>query len=131
LPGTKVILMGVERIRSLAESLVAGGMKPNTPVGMVRWGTTGRQQSIEGTLATIADIVAAKDFKAPAVTIIGGVVKLRGLGRKAQQIGVDQRVIYHHVSAPEQLRPAHREQTGIARSCAHEIHCSAFHPRAA
>ncbi len=78
LPGTKVILMGVERIRSLAESLVAGGMKPGTPVGMVRWGTTGRQQSIEGTLANIADIVAKKDFKAPAVTIIGDVVKLRG-----------------------------------------------------
>ena len=76
-PGTKVILMGVERIRSLAASLVAGGMPGITPVGMVRWGTTGRQQSIEGTLATIADIVAEKNFKAPAVTIIGGVVKLR------------------------------------------------------
>src|SRR5688572_6541672 len=77
LAGTKVILMGVERIRSLAESLVAGGMKPTTPVGMVRWGTTGRQQSIEGTLANIADVVAEKDFKAPAVTIIGDVVTLR------------------------------------------------------
>ena len=45
---------------------------------MVRWGTTGRQQSIEGTLANIADIVAEKQFKAPAVTVIGGVVNLRG-----------------------------------------------------
>ena len=44
----------------------------------MRWGTTGRQQSIEGTLANIADVVAAKDFKAPAVTVIGDVVKLRG-----------------------------------------------------
>ena len=77
LPGTKVILMGVQRIRSFAESLMAGGMNPNTPVGMVRWGTTGRQQSIEGTLANIADVVAEKNFKAPAVTIIGDVVKLR------------------------------------------------------
>ena len=76
-PGTKVILMGVERIRSIAQSLVAGGMPDSTPVGMVRWGTTGRQQSIEGTLATIADVVAETNFKAPAVTIIGGVVKLR------------------------------------------------------
>jgi uroporphyrinogen III methyltransferase/synthase len=78
MPGTKVVLMGVERIRELAASLVAGGMAPNTPVGMVRWGTTGRQQSIEGTLATIADLVVAKNFKAPAVTVIGDVVKLRG-----------------------------------------------------
>ena len=76
-PGTKVILMGVERIRELSAALMNGGMAANTPVGMVRWGTTGRQQSIEGTLATIADVVAEKNFKAPAVTIIGGVVSLR------------------------------------------------------
>src|SRR5205823_10153649 len=77
MPGTKVVLMGVERIRQLAESLVAGGMEASTPVGMVRWGTTGRQRSIEGTLANIADVVVKENFKAPAVTIIGGVVKLR------------------------------------------------------
>src|SRR6266545_4925971 len=78
LPGTKVVLMGVERIRQISESLVAHGMDQSTPVGMVRWGTTGRQQSIQGTLGTIADIVAEKKFSAPAVTVIGGVVSLRG-----------------------------------------------------
>jgi len=76
-PGTKVVLMGVERIRQIADALVAHGMDKSTPVGMVRWGTTGRQQSIEGTLGTIAGVVAEKKFTAPAVTIIGGVVKLR------------------------------------------------------
>jgi uroporphyrinogen III methyltransferase/synthase len=44
---------------------------------MVRWGTTGRQQSIEGTLTNIADVVEKSQFKAPAVTVIGDVVKLR------------------------------------------------------
>jgi uroporphyrinogen III methyltransferase/synthase len=44
---------------------------------MIRWGTTGRQQSIEGTLKTIADVVARANFKPPALTIIGDVVKLR------------------------------------------------------
>ncbi len=76
-PGTKVVLMGVERIREIAASLVAAGMDAKTPVGMIRWGTTGRQQSITGTLATIADVVKKADFKAPAVTIIGGVVTLK------------------------------------------------------
>ena len=33
-PGTKVILMGVERIRALAASLVGGGMPDSTPVRM-------------------------------------------------------------------------------------------------
>jgi len=78
MPGTKVVLMGVERIRKLADSLVEHGMSADTPVGMVRWGTTGRQESIEGTLGTIADVVDKAQFKAPAVTVIGDVVKLRG-----------------------------------------------------
>ncbi len=77
-PGTKVILMGAERIRQIAEALVAHGMDPATPVGMVRWGTTGQQQSIAGTLANIAGLAEEKKFAAPAVTIIGNVVKLRG-----------------------------------------------------
>src|SRR5688572_30286080 len=76
-PGTKVILMGVERIRQIASELVKNGLNANTPVGMVRWGTRGRQSSIEGTLATIADLVEAKNFGAPAITVIGDVVKLR------------------------------------------------------
>src|SRR5580693_5328502 len=75
--GTKVILMGVERIRELSDNLVKNGMPAETPVAMVHWGTTGRQQSIEGTLATIADVVEKTSFTAPAVTVIGDVVKLR------------------------------------------------------
>ncbi|MEO7299736.1 MAG: uroporphyrinogen-III C-methyltransferase [Verrucomicrobiota bacterium] len=77
IPGTKIVLMGVERIREISQALVTNGMVPETPVAMVRWGTTGQQQSIEGTLATIADVVAREKFSAPAVTIIGDVVKLR------------------------------------------------------
>ena len=76
-PGTKVVLMGAERIGHIAEVLQANGMPAATPVAMVRWGTTGRQQSIAGTLADIADLAAAKNFSAPAVTVIGEVVKLR------------------------------------------------------
>lgn len=76
-PGTKVILMGVERIRQLADALKSHGMASNTLVGMVRWGTTGQQQSIEGTLDNIAELVEKHNFTAPAVTVIGDVVKLR------------------------------------------------------
>ena len=76
LPGTKVIMMGTQRIGELATELVAGGMSPETPVGMVRWGTTGRQESIQGTLATIGEVAARVDFRPPSVTVIGEVVKL-------------------------------------------------------
>ena len=77
MPGTKIVLMGVDRIGKIANSLVAHGMSAKTPVAMVRWGTYGRQQTIEGTLATIADEATKTKFAAPAVTIIGDVVKLR------------------------------------------------------
>lgn len=76
-PGTKVIMMGLKRIRQIASTLIAHGMAPDTPVAMIRWGTTGRQQSIKGTLDTIADVVDKTQFGPPSVTVIGGVVGLR------------------------------------------------------
>jgi uroporphyrinogen III methyltransferase / synthase len=76
-PGTKIILMGVQRIREIAARLSEHGLLATTPVAMVRYGTTGRQKSIEGTLGTIAEVVEKSGFTAPAVTIIGDVVKLR------------------------------------------------------
>jgi uroporphyrinogen III methyltransferase/synthase len=74
---TLVILMGVERIGTITGELIANGMAPDTPVSMTRWGTTGKQKTIIGTLESIAGEVARHDFKAPAVTVIGGVVSLR------------------------------------------------------
>lgn len=77
IPGTKVILMGLKRLRELSETLIARGMAPETSVAIIRQGTTGQQQSVEGTLATIATIAAEKKVSAPAITVIGDVVKLR------------------------------------------------------
>ena len=77
-PGTIIIMMGTQRIGQIAAALMAEGKAPATPVGMVRWATTGRQQVIEGTLADIAEKAAAAEFTPPSVTVIGEVVKLRG-----------------------------------------------------
>lgn len=76
--GTKIMLMGVERLRPVVSQLLAAGMAPKTPVALVRWGTTARQQSIEGVLDNIADVVEKAGFAAPAVVVIGDVVKRRG-----------------------------------------------------
>jgi uroporphyrinogen III methyltransferase/synthase len=78
IPGTKVVLMGTEKLSGWTQSLIAHGMSPETPVAMVRWGTTGRQQTVAGTLATIAGLAVEKKLKPPVLTIIGDVVKLRG-----------------------------------------------------
>ena len=75
--GVKVMLMGVQRIGILMDKLIASGAVPTTPVALVRWATTGRQQTVTGTMETIAAIVEAAGFKAPAVCIMGGTVTLR------------------------------------------------------
>src|SRR5690606_38032816 len=72
--GTKVMLMGVERIAEIAGKLIEHGAAPATPVALTRWATTGRQQTIEGTLSNIAQVIAETGFKAPAVCVIGSVV---------------------------------------------------------
>ncbi len=76
-PGTKVIMMGTDRIGQIAKTLVGYGMAPDTPVAMVRWGTTGHQKSIEGTLATIANVAEQTKIGPTTVAVIGEVVKLR------------------------------------------------------
>ncbi|MDB6171146.1 MAG: nasF [Chthoniobacteraceae bacterium] len=76
-PGTKVMLMGVERIARITEQLLAKGASPEMPVALVRWGTTGKQKTLRGTLADIAAKVAETGFAAPAVAVFGDVVTLR------------------------------------------------------
>ena len=55
-PGTKVMLMGVERIAAIASELLAAGMPGETPVALVRWATTGAQETLTGTLETISGL---------------------------------------------------------------------------
>lgn len=75
--GTVVFYMGVTTLRRNMERLIQHGRCPQTPVALVRWGTTPRQEVLTGTLDTIADLAYAQSFKPPAVTIVGQVVTLR------------------------------------------------------
>ena len=78
IPGTKVVLMGTEKLSDWTQSLIEHGLPSETPVAMIRWGTTGRQQSVTGTLATIASLAIKHKLSPPVLTVIGDVVKLRG-----------------------------------------------------
>ena len=77
LGGTQVMLMGVERIDSITREMLARGVRADLPVALVRWGTTGRQETLVGTLADIAKRVVEAGFEAPAVAVFGDVVALR------------------------------------------------------
>lgn len=74
--GTQVMLMGVERIDAVVQKMREHGVRADLPVALVRWGTTGRQKVLHGTLQSIAQQVADTDFAPPAVAIFGEVVSL-------------------------------------------------------
>ncbi len=74
--GTLVFFMGVKNLPLIVENLVANGRSPETPVAVIRWGTTLRQEKVVGTLADIVDLVAKKGLKPPAITVVGDVVGL-------------------------------------------------------
>ena len=77
LGGTQVMLMGVERIEAIAREMLANGMRRDLPVALIRWATTGRQETLVGNLGNIAERVAEREFAAPAVAVFGDVVTLR------------------------------------------------------
>lgn len=75
--GTLVFFMGVGNLPKIVDRLVENGRDPSTPVALIRWGTTPKQVTVSGTLADIVERVRAAGLKAPAITVVGGVVGLR------------------------------------------------------
>ena len=69
--------MGVKNLPSIVANLLANGRPADTPVAVVRWGTTPKQKTVTGTLASIEDDVRTSGIKAPAIIIVGTVVNLR------------------------------------------------------
>ena len=78
LRGTLVILMGVERIASIARALVEHGRPADTPVAVVQEGTTAAQRRVDATLGTVGRRVAEEGVRPPAVIVIGEVVAVGG-----------------------------------------------------
>lgn len=75
--GTLVFFMGVERLETIASELIRHGKRRSTSTALVRWGTTGRQQTLVGKLSDIGAKARKSGFKPPALIVIGDVVGLR------------------------------------------------------
>ncbi len=73
---TLVLLMGVTRLADTAATLIARGRPATTPVAVVESGCTPGQRTTVGTLATIAELAAARGVRAPAVVVVGEVATL-------------------------------------------------------
>ena len=76
-PGTLVVYMGLDRLAAVTQALLLHGKSADTPAVSVRWAATGRQVTVEGTLATLAERVRQAGLQPPVVTLIGPVVGLR------------------------------------------------------
>jgi uroporphyrinogen III methyltransferase/synthase len=73
--GTLVMLMGMERLASIVPKLLATGADSQLPVALIRWGTTGRQETLIGKLESI--VATSAGFEPPAIAVFGQVVELR------------------------------------------------------
>ncbi len=71
---TLAIYMGMGHLRFILSELRAGGLAASTPAAVVQWASLGRQRSVAGTVADLADKVEAAKLAAPAIIFVGEVV---------------------------------------------------------
>lgn len=74
---TVVIYMGLVGLAQICEQLIAHGVSADMPAAVVQQGTTQRQKVVTATLKDLPQQVAEAGLKAPCLTIIGEVVRLR------------------------------------------------------
>ncbi len=74
---TLVFLMGVKNLSSIVDNLVNGGRALDTPVAVIQWGTTKLQRTVTGNLGNIVDIVEQEGITAPAIIVVGEVIRLK------------------------------------------------------
>jgi uroporphyrinogen III methyltransferase/synthase len=74
---TLVFLMGVKNLPQIVRSLLENGRSPDTPVAIIRWGTTPDQFTLSGTLGDIAGLAEKEKVTPPAIFVVGEVAGLR------------------------------------------------------
>ena len=117
--GTLVLLMGVERLAAVADTLIRYGRSGSTPVSVIADGTLPTQRTIVATLDTVVPRVLKDGIRPPAVVVIGEVVNVaaeiaelvRDMPPGAPgQPGVPGRAPAHHAGAAAQATAPETEQ---------------------
>ena len=75
---TIVVLMGIRNARLIADAIMEGGRRPDTPAAVIESGTHAHQRVVICELADLAGRARAEGFGSPSVIVIGGVVSLAG-----------------------------------------------------
>jgi uroporphyrinogen III methyltransferase / synthase len=76
-PGTLVFYMGVKRLADNAKALIEAGRDAGEPAAAVERGTMDGQRTVVATLGTLAKTVESESIGAPALIVIGPVVRRR------------------------------------------------------
>jgi uroporphyrinogen III methyltransferase/synthase len=74
---TIVLLMGLERLAVAARTLIAAGRHPSTPTAVIQDASLPTQRTVTATLQRIADEARKAGLRAPAITVVGDVVRVR------------------------------------------------------
>ncbi|RLT35256.1 MAG: uroporphyrinogen-III C-methyltransferase [Chloroflexi bacterium] len=74
---TLVVLMGVGNLDAIAAALIEGGRARSTPCALVHAATTPQQRVVAATLEHIAQAARDEGVEAPALFVVGEVVRLR------------------------------------------------------
>ena len=77
LKGTLIFYMGVKNIGNISSRLIGFGKAPETPVALIRLGTTYQQETIVGNLSDIEAKATEANFQPPALILVGEVVNYR------------------------------------------------------
>ncbi len=76
LTGTLLLMMAVENAPAIADVLVAGGRDAATPVAVVSDGSMPAERTVLTTLGGLADALEAQAVRAPAIIVVGEVVRV-------------------------------------------------------
>jgi uroporphyrin-III C-methyltransferase len=77
--GTLVILMGLSQLPRIAARLIEGGRAASTPAAVIASGSTPEQRVVTAPLASVAAAASAAQLTAPALIVVGDVVRFRDL----------------------------------------------------
>jgi len=80
LQGTIVFMMGLANLELITRKLIEFGMSEGKPVAVISKATTPEQRTVAGTLATIVDRLTDMPLPAPAIVVVGDVVRFRNTG---------------------------------------------------
>jgi uroporphyrin-III C-methyltransferase / precorrin-2 dehydrogenase / sirohydrochlorin ferrochelatase len=76
LRGTLVLMMAIDNLAAIAETLVEHGRAPETPVAVVQEGTMPGERTLFSSLQKVAAEVTRAAVRPPAVVVVGDVVGL-------------------------------------------------------